>query len=413
MIPKLMHVAQFAYFVAKRISVKQGGAFSRLVYRVAIAGIAVGIAIMTVAYLILAGFRTEIKQKIFDFSGHIHVQKFTPSQAMDEAAIPDMDRWQILLANPGILSIEAVAYKPAMLRLNDEEVEGVVIKGVGPLFDTLRFAKYLEQGRFPLRGESAYSTEILISNTQARRLQLELGSRVNAFFFQAPPRARPLQVVGIYNTGFEEFDRNTVIADLGMLQRLNNWNDQEAGLLEIHLRSEEDIPQVFAIVDDFAGFQYFTQDVRRKFLDTFDWLLIITNNVNTFLGLIIFVACFNMVAVLFILIMERTNMIGLLKALGSSDKQIRQIFWLMGVKIVSRGLLIGNLLGLGLAYLQYRFHWIKLDPENYFMSFVPIRWEWTPILLINLMTLALVLLALFIPLGRVARIAPSESIRFD
>jgi lipoprotein-releasing system permease protein len=324
-----------------------------------------------------------------------------------------MDRWQILLANPGILSIEAVAYKPAMLRLNDEEVEGVVIKGVGPLFDTLRFAKYLEQGRFPLRGESAYSTEILISNTQARRLQLELGSRVNAFFFQAPPRARPLQVVGIYNTGFEEFDRNTVIADLGMLQRLNNWNDQEAGLLEIHLRSEEDIPQVFAIVDDFAGFQYFTQDVRRKFLDTFDWLLIITNNVNTFLGLIIFVACFNMVAVLFILIMERTNMIGLLKALGSSDKQIRQIFWLMGVKIVSRGLLIGNLLGLGLAYLQYRFHWIKLDPENYFMSFVPIRWEWTPILLINLMTLALVLLALFIPLGRVARIAPSESIRFD
>jgi lipoprotein-releasing system permease protein len=368
---------------------------------------------MVAAYLILAGFRSEIKQKIFDFSGHVHVQAFSTNQAMEEASIADLRKWMELIENPRILSVEPVAYLPAILRLKDGEVEGLVIKGVNVAFDTTRFKKYLEEGRFPKLSGEGYTTEVVISTNQAQRLQLRPGDKVNAFFFQNPPRARPLQVVGVYNTGFEEFDRNTIIGDLGMLQRLNGWSPNEAGLLEIHLRSEEDLPEAFTIIDDFAGFEYYVQDVRRKYLDTFDWLLIITNNVNTFLGLIMFVACFNMAAVLFILIMERKNMIGLLKALGGTNHQIRRIFWLLGGKIVVRGLFLGNAIGLGLCWVQFQFSVIKLDPENYFMNKVPVQWDWGAVLFINLLTLLLVMLALFIPLQRVSRIAPVESIRFD
>lgn len=406
-------MSQFAYFISGRVSVKGGGQFSRLVYVVAIAGIAVGVAIMVAAYLILAGFRTEIKAKVYDFSGHVHVRGFSTSQGMEEASISNQQEWMGLMDNPAIASVEAVAYLPALLRLANDEVEGLVIKGVNASFDTLRFGKYLEEGRFPSLVNEGYTTEVLISTQQARRLQLELGERVNAFFFQNPPRARPLQIVGIYNTGFEEFDRNIIIGDLGMIQRLNNWGLDEAGMLEIHLQNEQDYDYALSLVDDFAGFEYFVQDVRRKYLDTFDWLLIITNNVNTFLGLIMFVACFNMAAVLFILIMERKNMIGILKALGSPDQEIRRIFWFLGAKIVMRGLLIGNAIGIGICWLQYRFSIIKLDPTNYFMDEVPVHWEWGPVLFINALTLLLVLMALFIPLQRVSRITPVESIRFD
>ncbi len=413
MIPKVANVSQLAYFISRRVSVKEGGQFSRLVYVVAIAGIAVGVAIMVAAYLILAGFRAEIKGKVYDFSGHIHVQGFTTKQGMEEASIANLLDWMVLQEDPAVASVEPVAYLPALLRLSNEEVEGLVIKGVNTAFDTVRFAKYLEEGRFPAFGKGGYTTEVLISTHQALRLQLKVGDRVNAFFFQNPPRARPLQIVGLYNTGFEEFDRNTLIGDLGMLQRLNNWDPQEAGMLEIHLNREEDYSYGMDLLNGFAGFEYFVQDVRRKYLDTFDWLLIITNNVNTFLGLIMFVACFNMAAVLFILIMERKNMIGILKALGSPDQQIRRIFWFLGLKIVLRGLFIGNAIGLGVCWLQYRFALIRLDPENYFMDRVPVRWDWGPVLFINALTLSLVLIALFIPLRRVSRITPVESIRFD
>lgn len=400
------------YFLANRISVKGGGSFSALVYYVAIGGIAIGIAIMTISYLILEGFRVEIKSKVYDFTGHIHVRSFGLSNSMEEASIGNSDFWRELEEEDEIIAVYEVAHKPALLRTG-EEVEGVVLKGLPHYYDTLLFSPYLKRGRFPNFKEETAGTEVLLSETLARRLQLDTGSRVNAFFFQDPPRARRLDVVGIYSTGFTDFDAGILLVDLNLIRRLNNWKPDEAGQLEIRLRSEADYDSGLDLVEDYAGFEYYVQDVRRKYLDTFDWLQIITNNVNVFLGLIMFVACFNMVAVLFILIMERTRMVGVLKALGAEDGLIRKVFLILGSKILWRGMLIGNVLGLGLAALQSGFRIIKLDPENYFMEYVPISWHIPALIWINAVTAILVLIALFLPLRRISAIEPVKSIRFD
>ncbi|MFC2186408.1 ABC transporter permease [Fulvivirgaceae bacterium LMO-SS25] len=401
-----------AFFIAQKISIKSSGKFSALVYRIAVAGIAMGVAIMLVSFLILDGFRNEIKQKVFDFSGHVHVSKFTLSGSFEENPINQLARWQELEDLPAVNQVIEVASKPALLRV-DDEVEGIVIKGVPAHYKVENFQKYIKEGSFIQFDSTGYTTQVLISETLATRMRLELGMNVNAFFFQDPPRARRLEIVGIYSTGFEDFDKQIIIGDIGMIRRLNDWSDDEAGGMEIYLNSEDDIPSVIAHLEEWAGYEYYFESIKRKYLETFDWLQIITNNVNIFLCLILFVACFNMVSVLFIMIMERTNMIGILKAMGGEDQLIRRIFWVLGSRILFKGILIGNLIGCGLAFVQYRWKVIKLDPENYFMEFVPIQWSLLPIILINVVTILLVLLSLFLPLRRVTQVQPVQSIRFD
>tara|TARA_R110002049_G_scaffold265041_1_gene441139 strand:+ start:591 stop:1805 length:1215 start_codon:yes stop_codon:yes gene_type:complete len=401
-----------AFFIAQKISIKSSGKFSALVYRIAVAGIAMGVAIMLVSFLILDGFRNEIKQKVFDFSGHVHVSKFTLSGSFEENPINQLARWQELEDLPAVNQVIEVASKPALLRV-DDEVEGIVIKGLPAHYKVENFQKYIKEGSFIQFDSTGYTTQVLISETLATRMRLELGMNVNAFFFQDPPRARRLEIVGIYSTGFEDFDKQIIIGDIGMIRRLNDWSDDEAGGMEIYLNSEDEIPSVIAHLEEWAGYEYYFESIKRKYLETFDWLQIITNNVNIFLCLILFVACFNMVSVLFIMIMERTNMIGILKAMGGEDQLIRRIFWVLGSRILFKGILIGNLIGCGLAFVQYRWKVIKLDPENYFMEFVPIQWSLLPIILINVVTILLVLLSLFLPLRRVTQVQPVQSIRFD
>lgn len=377
------------------------------------ASIAIGIAIMLVSYLILGGFQQTIKEKIFSFAAHIQVSKYAFGNSFQENPISIHDIVQ--KGDEGLHFIDHVqefSYKGGLLK-TDEEVQGVIFKGVGRSFDTTRFEKNMMKGRFVRFSDSSYSNEVLLSKKIADKLKLALGEEVLMYYVQNPPRFRKLRIVGIYDTGLEDFDEKVILGDIALIQRLNNWPDSLVGGYEVFVKDYNNISRATEILQEETPYDQYVEKTSDKYLQIFDWLSLLHRNVIIFLSLILFVACFNMVSILLILIMERTQMIGLLKALGATQKQIRDIFVYKGIMMMGKGLLIGNIIGLGFGFLQDKLKLITLDPENYYMEFVPIAWDWPVILLLNLMTFVVVSLVLLIPTVIISRVNPIKAIHFD
>jgi lipoprotein-releasing system permease protein len=294
-----------------------------------------------------------------------------------------------------------------------EAVEGVIIKGVGEDYDTANFSKNIIEGRFPDLLKEGYSSEVLVSRKLATLLQINIGDEVLMYFVQNPPRYRQINVVGIYQTGLEEFDERIIIGDIALIQRLNNWKEDEVGGYEIFLKDGVDHDIAEAAIFNEVESDQFVNKTKDKYSQYFEWLTLLNQNVKLFLSLILFVACFNMVAVIFILIMERTNMIGILKACGANNQLIRKIFFFSGIRLTLKGLLYGNTIALGFSVLQYYFKLIPLDVDNYYMPFVPIAWDFEAILIINLLVLVLVGFTLILPTILITRLKPIAAIRFD
>jgi len=308
--------------------------------------------------------------------------------------------------------VQAYGYKAGLIK-TDDEVQGVMLKGVGIHYDTARFSPYLKHGRFISFNDSTYSKDIIISQKIADKLKLQLEDEILVYFIQNPVRVRKLHIAGIYNTSVEDFDDKILLADIGLIQRLNNWGDSLVGGFEVFVHDFEDPEaaqeKLFHIVDSDLFVDKVT-DVYRHF---FDWLGLLDRNVHIFIILVLFVACFNMLSILFIFIMERTQMIGILKALGARDRLITRVFMYNGTLITLKGMLWGNAIGIGLGMLQYYFKIIPLDPENYYMSYVPIHWDFWTIAILNLSLFTAVHLVLLIPAGIIARVNPVKAIRFD
>lgn len=400
-------------FIAKRTINSKTGQFSGSIYKIAISSIAIGLAIMSVALLILGGFQKTIKDKVYSFAGHMQVTKYTLSNSFDESPIStETDFFQNHQDLDFIKHVQGVAYKAGLLK-TEEAVEGVVIKGIGTDYDTANFASNLTEGRFPDLNSEDYSTEIIISKEIAQLLRLDLGEKVIMYFVQNPPRYRQLEIVGIYETGLEDFDERMIIGDIRMIQRLNDWGKDQVGSFEVFINDNVDEEEAESIVFDKVEADQFVNLTSKKYPQYFEWLELLNQNVRLFLALILFVACFNMVAVIFILTMERTPMIGMLKSMGAQNKLIRNIFLMSGLRLTFIGLFWGNLIGLGASALQYFFHLIPLDQENYYMSFVPILWDFKMILGLNLLVLVVVLISLFLPVWFIARMKPIKAIRFD
>ena len=400
-------------FIAKRTINSKTGQFSGSIYKIAISSIAIGLAIMSVALLILGGFQKTIKDKVYSFAGHMQVTKYTLSNSFDESPIStETDFFKHHQDLDFIKHVQGVAYKAGLLK-TEEAVEGVVIKGIGIDYDTVNFASNLVEGRFPDVNSEDYSTEIIISKEIAQLLRLDLGEKVIMYFVQNPPRYRQLEIVGIYETGLEDFDERMIIGDIRMIQRLNDWGKDQVGSFEVFINDNVDEEEAESIVFDKVEVDQFVNLTSKKYPQYFEWLELLNQNVRLFLALILFVACFNMVAVIFILTMERTPMIGMLKSMGAQNKLIRNIFLMSGLRLTFKGLFWGNLIGLGASALQYFFHLIPLDQENYYMSFVPILWDFKMILGLNLLVLVVVLISLFLPVWFIARMKPIKAIRFD
>jgi lipoprotein-releasing system permease protein len=254
---------------------------------------------------------------------------------------------------------------------------------------------------------------MVVSRKLANQLNLKLNDDVFLYFVQTPPRVRKLTIAGIYETGMEEFDESIALCDIALLQRLNGWGSKEVGGFEIFLKDFAQIEETAGKVFNLMDFYMKVVPVTEQYLQIFDWLSLLNNNVAIFLVLILFVACFNMVAIVLILIMERTQMIGLLKALGSQDGQVRRIFLISGIRLVGEGLLWGNIVGIGFCALQYFFHLIPLDAEAYYMDTVPIEWNFPLILILNAAVFVLVTLILLIPTAIISRIQPVKALRFS
>lgn len=363
--------------------------------------------------MILGGFQNEISNKVFSFTGHFQGLKFVSGNAFEESPIStNSDFFKNHKDLEFIKHVQVFSHKPGLLK-GDEEVEGVLMKGVGPDFDSLSFKSSIIQGRFIQFSDSSASNEIVLSKKIANKLLLNLGDQVTMYFVQEPPRFRRLTIVGIYETFLENFDDKILLGDIQTIRNLNGWTDDQVGGYEIFVDDPKRMDQYSEPLYDFLDFDLKLIKVTEKYMEIFDWLLLLNNNVYVFLTLILFVAAFNMVSILFILIMERTQMIGVLKAVGAKNAQIRSIFVWNGVRIIGRGLLLGNAIGLGFGWLQDQFRIIPLDPENYYMSFVPIHWNWQVFIVLNLVVLLVTTLVLFIPAMLISNIKPIKSIKFD
>jgi len=402
-----------SYFIAKRISFKRTGGFTGTIHRIAVASIAIGLAIMIISFMILGGFQNVIAEKVFSFTGHYQVSRFSLSNDFEESPISTKSDFYTNYSKLDFIRhVQGYATKPGLLK-GKEDVQGVIMKGISSDYDSLSFAPTIKRGRFIRFSEEGASNEVILSNKIANQLMLDVGDKVIMYFVQDPPRYRNFDIVGIYETFLEDFDDKIILGDIQTIRNLNGWEQDQVGGFEVFLKDPSKIDlhaeEIYQLVD----YDLRMVKVTDKFIQIFDWLYLLNNNVYVFLGLILFVAVFNMVSILFILIMERTQMIGILKALGSRNAQIRQIFVWNGVRIISRGLLLGNLIGLGFGAIQYYSRVIRLDAENYYMSYVPIYWDWTIIVGMNLLILVVTTAILFVPAMVISNIKPIKAIRFD
>jgi len=384
-----------------------------MIHKIAIASIGIGLGIMIISFLILKGFQLKIQEKIISFGGHLQVTKFTLSRSYEEDPISkELALYNDYSDYEYIDHIQEFTNKAGLLKAN-ETVEIAVMKGVSERFDLSRFEQNITKGTFPDLTTEPYSTEIMISQLKADKLLLDVGDETLLYFFQDPPRVRKLTISGVYETGMEDFDEKIILGDIRLIQRINNWPDSLVGGFEIFLTDFDRADHYRDELEDVVGYELYIEKISEKFAEIFDWLSLLNRNVVIFLSLTLFVACFNMVSILLILIMERTHMIGVFKALGAANKLIRRIFVFNGMRLIAKGLLLGNIIGISFGFLQSKFEFLTLDPKSYYMEFVPIEWNWGIIILLNILTFSMVSLALTVPTMIITTISPIKSIRFD
>jgi lipoprotein-releasing system permease protein len=403
-----------SYFISKRISREHQKGFSSTIFRIAIASIGIGLGAAIISFLIMKGFQETVKNRMYSFSGHLVITKFSMSNSMEETPLNvNVDLYKHYDQLGFVRHMQEYAHKAGLVKTEDE-VLGVVIKGVGKSYDTTVFNSNIIDGRFIHFPDSGYSNEVVLSKIIANKLNIKTGDVLTVHFFQNPPRLRRLTVTGIYETNLSEyFDGKVIMGDIRLIARLNNWADSVAGGLEVFVKDVNRIDDAGMAMAEMIDYDLNIEPVSSKYIQVFEWLKLLSRQVNILLVIILTVICVNMISIILILVMERTQMIGMLKALGANNKLIRSVFVYNGINLIVKGLLLGNALGLGLCYLQYQFKIIKLNPEDYYMSFVPISWHWEIVAMLNLLTFLVVTVVLLLPTAIISRITPIKAIRFD
>ncbi|MCB2377358.1 ABC transporter permease [Hymenobacter sp. BT635] len=399
-------------YISNKIDGADTGSFTSSVTKIAIISIALGVAVMIVSFAILEGFRNEIQSKIFSFGAHLQVSKYDTNNSLEVEPIGGPRLIKDLHRFGQVKSTQSFARKTAIIKTK-EEVLGVVLKGIDEKDGVSPMRTNLVAGKFLTFPDSAASNDVLLSRKVADKLRLKVGDEALFYFIQNPPRIRKFNVRGIYQTGLDEFDEVYIIGDIRQIRELNAWPDSLVGGVEVVLKDFNKLDPVSDNMYENLRYDLKLDKITDQYAQLFDWLKLLNRNVVIFLVLIIFVATFNMVATIFIMILERTNMIGVLKALGATDNQIRSMFFYRGLSLTLRGMVYGNLFGLGFCAIQYFFHPIPLDPENYYMDRVPIYWDFTMVVVLNVATFLTSLLAVLIPTYLISRIRPVAAIKFD
>lgn len=401
------------YFISQRIRSGLRGSFSSLVSNIAVAIIALGMVISILSWSILEGFKREIEDKIYGLSGHIMVTKFDLNRSFEESPF---DKNRAIYLHPdsvyGLRSVQPIIHKPGLLK-SDSEIVGIILKGVEKTYNWDLFNKNIVEGKVPAFSDTTYSKEVMISRRIANSLKAKLHDTILLCFVQQSPRFRKVEVSGIYETGLEEFDEHMIMGDAKLIRRLYNLSDSVAGSYEITVKDFSQLDTIALAVEANLDYDLAYMTVKERYLQIFDWMMLLDRNVMVFLIIITGVCLFVMISTLLIMIMERTSMIGLLKALGANDALVRRIFLMNGGYLVLKGLLFGNAIGLTLCWLQYQFKLMPLDPNTYYMSSVPIAWTWDIFLLMNLLFAILLMLIQLLPVIMISRISPAKSVKFN
>jgi lipoprotein-releasing system permease protein len=401
------------YFISSRISLKAERTFSKLIVRIAIAGVMLSLAVMILSIAIIKGFKTEIQDKVRGFVGDIQIYRFDLNGSFEKSPfIPNDTTINSLRRNLQIASFYPFATKPAIIVANGE-VEGINFKGIDGTYDWAYIKKHLVSGRvIDFRDTTKAAQQVLISEYTANRLMLKTGDSFIMHFVQNPPRKRKLTIVGIYSIGIESLDKGFVIGDIGLIRRLNNWLPEQTGGIEVRIK---DFKQLKPVADEVYGnleMKLRSRSVEESTPEIFTWLSLLDVNTRVLLILMLIVGVINMITALLIMILERTNMIGMLKAMGMSNGSMMKIFLYNAIYLVGIGLLLGNILGLGLCFLQDYTHVFKLEQTNYYLDHVPIEVHFKDVLLLNLATVVTCTVVLIIPSMLVSRISPLKAIRF-
>ena len=409
----------FELFLAKRIvaSKEHKSSISAPIIKIAIIAIAMGVTIMMIAISTGIGLQDKIREKIAGFNGHIQITNFDNNYSgiTLESVSKEQDFYPEFKNIDGIQHVQIYATKAGIIR-TETDFEGILLKGVGTDYDWSFFESYLVAGRLPIVGETV-SDEVLISKYISDRLGLNLGDKFNVFFVKEDTSQRPnlrvLSVAGIYLSGFQEFDENFVIADLRHIQRMNKWDENEVGGFEVLIDNFDEIEEKSQEVYLQTPSVLNSESIVDKYPAVFEWISLFDNNIYMIIFIMILVAGINMITALLVLILERTQMIGILKALGSTNTSIRKVFLYNAGYLIIRGLFWGNAIGLLLLLLQKFTGVIRLDPESYYVNTVPIYLDFGYIFALNLGTLILCLAMLIIPSVVISKISPVKSIKFE
>jgi lipoprotein-releasing system permease protein len=287
------------------------------------------------------------------------------------------------------------------------------MKGVGNDYDWSNIDKWLQNGKTPQYSDSTRSKEIVVSKNIASKLKLKVGDAVLMYFIQDPPRVRKFNIVGIYHSGLEEFDGRYIFGDIQQIQRLNKWDKNQVAGFEVMIDDYDDMERLTADVNDAIGYDLIAKNIRQRYPFIMDWLNLLDTNVYFILGLMVLISGITMMGTILILILEKTNMIGTLKALGATNKSIRKIFIFNALYLIGRGLILGNIIGIGLASIQYFFKVIPLDADTYYMDTIPIYFNFTYLLLLNIGTIIITALMMLWPSHIISTISPIKALRFD
>lgn len=396
---------------------------SQRIIKIALAGIALGLAVMIIAVAVVTGFKNEIRNKVIGFGSHIQIVNFDSNNSYETRAISNKQTFLPLIKEiSGIKYVQAFATKPGMIK-TDEYLQGIVFKGVDSDYNWDFFSENLIAGTLPVINDSARAKEIILSEHVSNLLELQVNDLAVVYFINensSTPGMRQLKVSGIYRTGFEEFDQLFIVGDLKQIQHLNNWDSHEITGFEIHVNDffqieklEREIRHTVIQFRDENSEVLRTQSITSQYPQIFDWLSILDMNVWVILALMVTVAAFNMVSGLLVLILERSTMIGVLKSLGSPNWSIRRVFIYLSVFLTSRGMLWGNIIGVCIILIQQKFNILQLDPTSYYTDTVPMNFSFLHLLLLNLGTLVITSLILVIPSYFVSKISPDKTIRFD
>ena len=407
------------YFIAKRLTNAKDhkSSISSPIIKIAIAAIAIGIIMMIISVATGIGLQQKIQEKIAAFNGHLVISNYDNN--LSEVTLTPISKDQAFYPKfnsvSGINHIQAVATKAGIIR-TETAFEGIILKGVGKDYKWNNIKEYLVAGNLP-NFSKGLNQDVVISEFLANRLHLKVGDSFNTFFVKENqnklPSSRRFKITGIFNSGFQEFDATYIIGDIRHLQRINKWNSNEVGAFEVFIDDFDNIKTAGEQVYEQTSSTLDTKTIIEKYSYIFEWLQLFDFNIIVILAIMILVATINMVVALLVLILERTQMIGILKAMGANNWSVRKIFLYNAFYLIIRGLFWGNVIGILLLLAQQEFGIIKLNPENYYVNQAPVYLNWGYILLLNGLTILVCFTVLLIPSYIITRISPVKAIRYD